>query len=153
MQLVQEHTILAEVARLRRERGSSSASPTNTTADGANGMAQSATGSSSNGPGVDQLAERPVLLNRTERLANSLGHLCGVVTKLNACPHDFSILLMAGECCSCTGVHASALAFLMSSFAGGIPAAVLCQTCQSAAPCMLRCSCQATRWCAASQWM
>eukprot|EP00775_Hariotina_reticulata_P004409 gene4409-4662_t len=37
-----------------------------------------------------------LLLDRTERLACSLGKMVGVVEQLNALPHEFQILLMAG---------------------------------------------------------
>jgi hypothetical protein len=36
------------------------------------------------------------VLDRTERLACSLGHMVGVVQQINETEHSFDILLMAG---------------------------------------------------------
>jgi len=61
--------------------------------------------------GAAQLtAEHPgLLLDRTERLACSLGRMVGVVEQLNALPHEFQILLMAGGCPVMQAIKASCL--------------------------------------------
>lgn len=43
--------------------------------------------------GLDQAV---FVFDRTERLANSLGRMVGVVEQINNVPHDFKIMLMAG---------------------------------------------------------
>lgn len=44
-----------------------------------------------------RMAAPPLVLDRSERLANSLGKMAATVEQLNALPHTFSIVLMAGE--------------------------------------------------------
>lgn len=44
-----------------------------------------------------RMAAPPLVLDRSERLANSLGKMAATVERLNALPHTFSIVLMAGE--------------------------------------------------------
>ena len=48
---------------------------------------------------ADLEAQHPegcLLLDRTERLANSLGKMTATLERLNNSPHDFDIILMAG---------------------------------------------------------
>jgi hypothetical protein len=53
--------------------------------------------SGSSGGGSEQCCR--MLLDRTERLANSLGKMVWVVQQLNEMDHGLSIMLMAGGCC------------------------------------------------------